>query len=66
MENFTEVHIILVCLVVGYSLVCGIRNTVMRVGSWLGFGNILQSGIGQLSDMAFYSAIMYLVYVYIS
>lgn len=66
MEKFTEVHMIIMCLVAGYGLVCGVRNTVIRVGSWLGFGNMLQSGIGQLSDMAFYSAIMYLVYVYIS
>lgn len=63
MQTFTTIELVLLFVTVGYGIVSGIKNTLVRIGNLFG-GEVRQHIIGQVSDMLFYAAIGYLTYTY--
>lgn len=61
-EIMDTTYLIILCLVVGYGLSLGIKNTVVNVvGIVTGGGGVKQSNGGRILDALFYAGIVFLI-----
>lgn len=63
MDNFTNTEYIILCVLLGYGIVLGFKNTFFRVLGVLPFVTYTQDWEGKLLDVVFYTGIVYLVLV---
>ena len=63
-DNFTNLHYILSLVLIGYGIVYGFRNTMIRLYAIVSFRGSHQNVTGHLMDATFYAGIGYLVLVY--
>lgn len=64
MENFTEFHYILGCTLLGYGIVVGFNNTILRVKTFLTRKRFIQNDTGMYLDAVFYAGVFYLWLVF--